>query len=372
VVIDALISRGEFLTAYTPYQAEIAQGTLQAIFEFQTLLCQLTGQEVANASMYDGASALAEAILMAMRLTRRSRVILSQAIHPDYRKVIETYCTGLEVDWVELPYADTGAIDPDVLADALDQQTAAVVLQSPNFFGCLEDCPGLAQLAHSQGALLLLAANEPVSLGLLRPPVEADIVTMELQPLGLPLSYGGPYAGVLATKKKHIRQMPGRLAGQTVDADGKPGFVLTLSAREQHIRRERATSNICTNQALCALAVTIFLTLHGKQGLRSLAEHNLSKAHYLAEQLETIPGVRRRFQAPFFNEFTLELPGPARPVFVRLQSQKILAGLEPARWYPELGNSLLLCATETLKREELDRFVHALRTAVGTTDTSRS
>jgi glycine dehydrogenase subunit 1 len=360
VVIDSLLSRGEFLTAYTPYQAEISQGTLQAIFEFQTLMCQLTGQEVANASMYDGATALAEALLMAIRVTGRSRVVVPHSVHPEYREVLHTYLRGQSLEVVEVPFQDSGQVDAAALEAALNDQTAAVALQSPNFFGCLEDIPAAAELAHRHGALFVAAVNEPVSLGLVRPPAEADIVALEAQPLGLPPSYGGPYAGVIACKQQFVRSLPGRLAGQTTDRDGRRGFVLALATREQHIRREKATSNICTNQALCALAVTIFLCVYGKQGLRELASQNLAKAHYLAEQLRKTPGVRLPFSAAFFNEFVVELEDDAARIHRELLQQKIVAGVPLARWYPERKNALLLCVTETAKRADLDRFVTAL------------
>lgn len=366
VVIDALISRGEFLTAYTPYQAEISQGTLQAIFEFQTLLCQLTGQEVANASMYDGSTALAEAVLMALRIKRhRTRVVVARSIHPEYRAVLTTYLGGQEIDLVEVPCDSTGQIDTAALGKALDDNTAVVAIQSPNFFGCLEDVKALAELTHKQGALLVTTITEPVSLGLLRPPTEADIVALEAQGFGLDVSYGGPYAGVIATKQQFVRQIPGRLTGQTTDADGQRGFVLTLSTREQHIRREKATSNICTNQALCALAVTIFLTVYGKQGLRELAEQNLAKAAYLCGELEKIAGVERLYPAPFFNEFAVSLKRDAGEVLAALQKEKILGGVALSRWYPEHKNALLLCATETVKKEGLDRFAAAFGRAMG-------
>ena len=364
VVLDALLSRGEFLTAYTPYQGEIAQGTLQAIFEFQTLICQLTGQQVANASMYDGSTALAEAVLMGLRVTRRSRVLVSRALHPEYRQVLATYCQRQKVELTELPCASSGQTDLAVLERALDNGTGVVAVQSPNFFGCLEDVPGAAELAHRHGALLVTAVTEPVSLGLVRAPAEADIVALEAQSFGLPVSYGGPFVGVLATKEKFVRSLPGRLVGQTTDTEGRRGFVLTLATREQHIRREKATSNICTNQALCALAVTIFLTVYGKRGLRALAEHNLAKAHYLAQELSKLPGVKLPFSAACFNEFVVEVPGPAARLHQRLQTEKFIAGVELGRWYPERKNALLLCVTEVAKREELDRFVAAFRQAL--------
>ncbi len=364
VVVDALISRGEWFTAYTPYQAEISQGTLQAIFEFQTLMCQLTGQEVANASMYDGSTALPEAAMMAARINGRHRVLVARSVHPEYREVLQTYARSQGIELVEIPYAKSGQVDAEELGAALNDGTAAVAVQSPNFFGCVEDIPAIAAAAHKHGALLISVITEPVSLGLLRPPAEADIVAMESQGFGLAPSYGGPYAGVIASKEKHVRSLPGRLAGQTTDSEGRRGFVLTLSTREQHIRREKATSNICTNQALCALAVTIFLSIYGKQGLRELAEQNLAKAHYLAEGLAKLPGVKRAFPAPFFNEFVIQLEKDAAPVHRKLREQKILAGVELGRWYPEIRNTLLLCVTETAKRAELDRVAAAFRKAV--------
>src|SRR5271165_2868528 len=277
VVTDAIIQRGEFLTSYTPYQAEITQGTLQAIFEFQTLMCQLTGQEVANASMYDGSTATTEAVLMAERLTDRQRVLVARSLHPEYRDVLRTYAkhSGLKVE--EIPYAQSGTIDVRALQSALADDVCAVVVQSPNFFGAIESLEPIAKAAHSSGALLVAAVAEALSLGVITPPVEADIVAMEGQSFGLPPSYGGPFVGVLASKESFVRQMPGRLVGQTTDQDGRRGFVLTLATREQHIRREKATSNICTNQALCALAATVHMTLLGKEGLRELSEQNLSK-----------------------------------------------------------------------------------------------
>src|ERR1700722_9236 len=297
VVADAIIQRGEFLTSYTPYQAEFAQGTLTAIFEFQTLMCQLTGQEVANASMYDGSTALTEAVLMAERLTDRDYVLVARSVHPEYRQVLHTYAEKLG-------------------------KAAAIVVQSPNFFGVLEDLPSLAEAAHSNGALLVDTITEAVSLGIVRPPAEADIVAMEGQALGIPPSYGGPYVGVIATREKFVRQMPGRLAGETKDAEGNRGFVLTLATREQHIRREKATSNICTNEALYALAATIHLCLIGKEGIREQALQNLAKARFAQAELEKIPGVRRVFSGPSFNEFVLEFPRSVKMVNQDLLREK--------------------------------------------------
>jgi len=365
VVIDALLSRGEWFTAYTPYQAEISQGTLQAIFEFQTMMCQLTGQEVANASMYDGSTALPEAVMMAARINGRHRVLVAKTVHPEYREVLRTYARSQRIEIAELPYAANGQVDAAALATVLDDRTAAVAVQSPNFFGCLEEIPALAEQVHKRGALLIDVISEPVSLGLLRAPAEADIVALETQGFGLAPSYGGPYAGVIASKEKFVRSLPGRLAGQTTDSEGRRGFVLTLSTREQHIRREKATSNICTNQALCALAVTIFLSVYGKRGLRELAEQNLAKAHYLADELAKLPGVRRPFAAPFFNEFVIQLEKDAAQVQAKLRQERILAGVEVSRWYPELKNSLLVCVTETAKRADLDRVIAAFRAMAG-------
>ncbi len=364
VLIDALLARGEWFTAYTPYQAEISQGTLQAIFEFQTMMCQLTGQEVANASMYDGSTALPEAVMMAARINGRHRVLVAKTVHPEYREVLRTYSRSQKIEIAELPYAASGQVDAVALSSMLNDQTAAVAVQSPNFFGCVEDIPALAEQAHKHGALLIDVISEPVSLGLLSAPAEADIVALETQGFGLAPSYGGPYAGVIASKEKFVRSLPGRLAGQTTDSEGRRGFVLTLSTREQHIRREKATSNICTNQALCALAVTIFLSVYGKQGLRELAEQNLAKAHYLADELAKLPGVRRPFAAPFFNEFVLRLDKDAAQVQQKLGAQKVLAAVALSRWYPDMKNSLLVCVTETAKRVDLDRVVAAFRAAL--------
>src|SRR6202158_2059030 len=306
VVTDSLIQRGEFLTSYTPYQAEISQGTLQAIFEFQTLICELTGMEVANASMWDGSTATTEAVLMAERLTGRHRVVVARSLHPEYRQVLDTYTRNIGLQIQEVGFTSTGQIDAMQLDAAVDDKTAAVVVQSPNFFGVIENVADLAELAHASGALVVTAITEGVSLGAVRPPDGADIVAMEAQSFGLAPSYGGPYAGVIATRDKFVRQLPGRLAGETVDTEGRRGYVLTLATREQHIRREKATSNICTNQELGPLAVSIRLCLLGKEGLKELAAQNLSKARFALEQLEKIRGVRPAFSGPFFNEFVVE------------------------------------------------------------------
>jgi glycine dehydrogenase subunit 1 len=366
VVTDALIQRGEFLTSYTPYQAEISQGTLQAIFEFQTLMCQLTGQEVANASMYDGSTALTEAVLMAERLTGRHRVVIAQSVHPEYRQVLATYAHNLGLGLDEVGFSESGQVDAAALRSKMDDSIAAVVVQSPNFFGVLEQLPPLAELAHGKEALLVAGITEAVSLGIVRPPWEADIVAMEGQSFGLPPSYGGPFVGVIATKDKFVRQMPGRLAGQTTDHDGRRGFCLTLATREQHIRREKATSNICTNQALCALAAAIHLCLLGKEGLRELAQQNLAKSQFAAEELEKVPGVRRAFSGAFFNEFTIELPRSVKLVNAALLKDKIIGPLALGTFYPELTKRGLLCVTETTTRAEIERLAGSLRQILAT------
>jgi glycine dehydrogenase subunit 1 len=364
VVTDTIIQRGEFLTSYTPYQAEITQGTLQAIFEFQTLMCQLTGQEVANASMYDGATATTEAVLMAERLTGRRRVLVARSVHPEYREVLKTYAKNCGLQIEEIPFAANGTLDTKALQAALKDDVAAVVVQSPNFFGVIEDIASVADTAHGCGALLVAAVAEGVSLGLVKPPAEADIVALEGQSFGLPPSYGGPFVGVIASRDKFVRQMPGRLAGQTTDTEGRRGFVLTLATREQHIRREKATSNICTNQALCALAATVHLSLLGKEGLREMAQQNLSKAQFALAELEKIPGVRRAFDAAFFNEFTVELPRSVRMVNADLLREKIIGPFVLGTAYPDLTKHALVCVTETTTRAEIERFAAALRRAL--------
>jgi glycine dehydrogenase subunit 1 len=360
VVTDTILQRGEFLTSYTPYQAEISQGTLQAIFEFQTLMCQLTGQEVANASMWDGSTATTEAALMAARVTGRTRLIVARSLHPEYRQVLATYGRNIGLTAEEIPYTPSGQIDAARLAAAVNDETAAVIVQSPNFFGVLEEIPELAEIAHARKALLVVAITEAVSLGIVRPPAEADIVAMETQSFGMAPSFGGPYAGVIATRERFLRQMPGRLAGQTTDAKGRRGFVLTLATREQHIRREKATSNICTNQALCALAATVHLCLLGKEGLRELALQNLAKARFAAAELARVSGVRIPFTGPTFNEFVVELPRSVRIANRRLLDEKIIGPLPLGPWYPELTKRGLVCVTETMPPAEIERFAAVL------------
>jgi glycine dehydrogenase subunit 1 len=349
VVVDTVVSRGEFLTSYTPYQAEIAQGTLTTIFEFQTMICQLTGMDVANASMYDGSTAVPEAAMMAARVTGRNRILAARTVHPEYRAVLRTFARHQGMPVEEFAYdSKTGGIDLADLESRLNKQTAAVIIQSPNFFGIVEQVNAAAELAHKFGALLIFVFTEAVSLGLLEPPASADIVAGELQSFAISPSYGGPFAGIIAAKEKFIRQMPGRLVGQSVDTKGNRAFCLTLATREQHIRREKATSNICTNQALIALMATVFMTLYGKEGLRELALQNLSKAHYLGGKLKP------RFSGPYFNEFVAVPNQPPDEVNRQLLERKIIGGLPLGRFYPELAGGVLLCATEMTRRSEMD------------------
>jgi len=362
--IDHLISRGEFFTAYTPYQPEASQGTLRSIFEYQTMIAELTGMDVANASLYDGASSLAEAALMAHAVTGRAGIVLSRGVNPLYRQVVETYGEGPGLRLKSAALAD-GATDPDALKKAVGDTTAAVVVQYPNFFGCLEDVRGAAGIAHAAGALLIVVAD-PVNLGLLAPPgaLGADLVVGEGQGLGVPMSFGGPTLGVFAAKQELVRRMPGRLVGATVDLDERRGFVLTLQTREQHIRREKATSNICTNVALCALMATIYVAIMGKRGMRKVGELSVAKAHYAAGALSAIPGVRLRFAAPFFKEFTLQLPKPPERVVKRLAKDKILAGLPLKALDRQYRDCLLVAVTEKRTREEIDAYAAALGAAV--------
>jgi glycine dehydrogenase subunit 1 len=362
VIIDSLIQRGEFLTSYTPYQAEISQGTLQAIFEFQTMIAELTGMDVANASMYDGSTGAAEAVMMAVRVTGRHKAVVAATVHPEYREVLATYAKHQGLPTTLIGYdAETGRLDLAVLEAAVTSETAAVLVQSPNFFGVIEDITAIAAIAHAKGALLVVSIAEAISLGVVRPPVEADIVSMEAQSFGVALSYGGPFCGVLATKEQYVRQMPGRLVGQTVDSSGYRGFVLTLSTREQHIRREKATSNICTNQALVALMATIFLSVYGKEGIRELAEHNLAKANYAAQTLSAQPGAKLLFNgAPRFHEFVLQTEEAPAQWSQRLLDNKIVGGIDLSRWYPELQNCTLWCATEIITHANIDTAANVL------------
>ena len=360
VIIDSLISRAEFFTAYTPYQPELSQGTLQYIFEFQTMICQLTGMEVANASLYDGSTGVAEAVLMANRVNRRDKFIIAGSLHPQYCEVIATYTQNLGFTVEYAPNTEAGTLDAHSLA--VDKQTSAVVVQSPNFFGCIEDLSAIARAAHDAGALLIVAITEPMSLGMLQSPgaCGADIVVGESQSFGIPLSYGGPYCGMFATLEKYVRQMPGRLVGEAYDDQGRRGYVLTLSTREQHIRRERATSNICTNQGLFALMSTIYLSTMGRRGLQEVARQNAQKAHYAAAQIAKLDRFELKFPAPFFNEFVVRTPRPATEVTKRLLREKIIGGVALESFYPDMTDSLLVCVTETAKKESIDNLVDAL------------
>lgn len=360
VVIDSLVQRGEFLTSYTPYQAEISQGTLQAIFEFQTMICELTGMEIANASMYDGSTGAAEALLMAMRITGRQHSVVARTVHPEYREVIHTYMRHRGLPVMEIGYAENGRVNFKELDEAITSDTAALLIQSPNFFGCIEDVAAAADIAQKKGALLIVSIAEALSLGVVKPPAEADIVSMEAQSFGVPLGFGGPYDGVIATKEKYLRQMPGRLVGETKDKDGERGFVLTLSTREQHIRREKATSNICTNQALVALMSTIYMTIYGREGLKELARQNLAKAHYAATQFSKKAKVLFA-GAPRFNEFVVQTAEDPHAINDRLLEKTIIGGFPLKKFYPELGNAALWCCTELNTKAQIDAAVHAVQ-----------
>jgi glycine dehydrogenase subunit 1 len=363
-VVDHILSRSEFFTAYTPYQPEISQGTLQVIFEFQTLVCQLTGLEVANASMYDGSTALAEAVLMAERVTHRSKVIASAAVHPEYLDVVRTYVqnAGIDLNIVACDTA-TGQTDRRELESSIDEKTAAVVVQSPNFFGCIEDVAAIAKKAQAAGALLIQVVTEAISLAVLKSPGanSADIVVAEGQSFGVPVSFGGPYVGLFATREKYARQIPGRLVGEAYDKEGHRGFVLTLATREQHIRREKATSNICTNEGLIALAATVYLETMGKRGLQEVAQQCAQKAAYAARRIAEIPGFSLPFSAPRFNEFVVRAPGNSAQLLSRLATEKNLTGGLPlSRYFPDRPNDLLVCVTEINSRREIDQLISGL------------
>jgi glycine dehydrogenase subunit 1 len=355
-VVPYLLSRSEFVTSYTPYQPEMSQGTLQAIYEYQTLSARLLGMEVSNASMYDGASALAEALLMAIRITRKRRVAVSRLIHPHFRRVVQTYLAPTEYEIVELPYLPDGRTDLSSLRNLKD--LAALALQSPNFFGVIENLKGSADQARDQGALLVTTFTEPLAYGILKSPgsLGADIASGEGQSLGIPQSFGGPGLGIFATRMSHVRNMPGRLVGKTVDAQGRQGFVLTLATREQHIRREKATSNICTNNSLCAVAATMYMSCLGASGIRELSQLNHDKAEYLKNRLRSA-GCKISFASPTFNEFVVEMPPGFERTYSRLLEKKIVAGVALEAYYPELKNHYLLCVTETKSKEDMDLLV---------------
>lgn len=362
-IIDTLISRSEFYTSYTPYQPEISQGTLQAIFEYQSMICELTGMDVSNASLYDGSTGTAEAVLMAERVTGRTKVALAGNLHPEYREVVDTYIRNAGIESVTIPFDEkTGTLKPDAVAQ-LGSDIATVVVQSPNFFGGIENLQAIGEAVRNTGALFTVVVAEGLSLGLLRSPGDcgADIVCGEAQSFGIPLSFGGSYCGFFATREKYQRQIPGRLVGQAHDTQGRPGYVLTLATREQHIRREKATSNICTNQGLYALMATVYLSTMGRAGVREVAGQNAQKAHYAAERLAEIDGFSIRFAAPFFNEFVLSCPSTATGILDALQSRDIIGGLALSRFFPGMKNEILVCVTETATRRDIDSLVEAVK-----------
>jgi glycine dehydrogenase subunit 1 len=359
--IGHIILRSEFYTAYTPYQPEVSQGTLTAIYEYQTLVCQLTGMDVANASMYDGSTAAAEAALMAARLTHRDKIVVSAALHPEYRDVLKTFTQGLDLQIVTTA-ASGGLTDLGALRAAVDDQTACVIVQYPNFFGAIEDLGAIGEVAHAKGALFIVDVD-PMALGLLKSPGDfgADIVVGDGQAMGWGYNFGGPYLGLFACRKEHMRQMPGRLVGRTVDSQGRRGFVLTLQAREQHIRREKATSNICTNEALMALAATVYLSLVGKNGLKQVSELSYHKAHYAANAIAALPGYSMAFDAQFFKEFAVRTPKPVKAINEALLERNIIGGYDLSRRYADMRNTMLLCVTELHTKADIDKLVEALR-----------
>jgi len=362
-VVNALASCPEFVTSYTPYQAEASQGNLQAMFEYQTAMCELTGMAISNSSLYDGGSAVAEAAIAALNVRRhRDKIVVSRAVHPHYRAVLRTYMHGLGVEVAEVPATQKGVTDLDALKATVDEKTAAVIVQSPNFFGCIEAMGDGAEIAHGREALFVAVVN-PISLGVLAPPGEygADIAVGEGQPLGVPLAYGGPYLGFFTCTEEVMRKVPGRLVGMTTDRHGQRGFVLTLQAREQHIRREKATSNICTNEALVALRALMYLCALGREGIREVGELNLRFSHYAAEKVTAVDGYELRFDAPFFNEFVITCPvEPAEVNRHLLDTAHIVGGVELGRWYPEFKDGLMLCVTETKTKEQIDALASAL------------
>jgi glycine dehydrogenase subunit 1 len=360
-IVDHLIQRSEFFTSYTPYQPEISQGTLQYIFEFQTLVCQLTGMEIANASMYDGSTSMAEAYLMAQRVTRRDKIVVAESVHPEYREVARTYTQHGDLEIVTASFDQNTGRVADL--SQLDDKTAALVIQSPNFFGCVENVERLAEAAHNVGALLIVVVTEAISFGLLKSPgaCGADIVVGEGQSWGVPMSFGGPHVGIFATREKFVRQMPGRLCGIAYDKNGNRGFVLTLSTREQHIRREKATSNICTNQGLIALAATIYMEAMGKKGLQEVAVQNAQKAAYAKQRIADLPGYSIPFSAPTFNEFVVRGPGNASELLEKVRTESgVIGGLALSKYYTENDNDFLVCVTETSSKGHIDSLIGAL------------
>ena len=362
-VVNHIISRSEFYTAYTPYQPELSQGMLQSIYEYQTMICSLTGMDVANASMYDGASALAESCIMAANITKKKEILISDSVHPDYMAVVRTYCEAHGFSLVTVDFRD-GVTSINKLKAKISDKTAAFLVQSPNFFGCIEDLNRIEQIVHSYGALLNVCVVEATSLGILKSPgsFNADIFVGEGQSFGNPVNFGGPYLGIMATKQMYVRHLPGRIVGGIVDSEGERGYILNLQAREQHIRREKAASNICSNEALCALTATVYLSALGKNGLRKVSELCLQKAHYLADELGKI-GIDIKFKSDFYNEFVVKV-NDAKKVNLKLLDNGIVGGLELGKYYPALKNCLLFCVTELNTREEIDKLVGVLRGSV--------
>lgn len=359
VIVDHVISRSEFYTAYTPYQPEISQGELQAIFEFQTMICELTGMDVANSSMYDGGTALAEAAMLSAGQTRRKKILISEAVHPESKDVVRSYAKGQYIEVVEIPHSD-GITDMDALKEQMDSDTAAVIVQYPNFFGRIEPLKELEEVIHAHKSMFVVSSN-PLSLGALTPPGKfgADIVAGDAQPFGIPTAFGGPHCGYFAVTTKLMRKVPGRLVGQTVDEEGRRGFVLTLQAREQHIRRDKATSNICSNQALNALAASVAMTALGKKGVRDIAVQNMQKARYARDQFKKA-GFELAFEGPIFNEFVVKLNAPVKEINKSLLDKEIIGGYDLGRSYPSLENHMLVAVTELRTKEEIDTFVKEL------------
>lgn len=362
-IVNHLISRAEFYTAYTPYQPEVSQGTLQGIFEYQTMISDLLEMDLANASMYDGASAFAEAVLMSSRIRKKgNKVLIPKSLNPAYRQVMDTYTNNTGIKVIEIPYNKQGQLDLDFLKNNLDNETISVSVQNPNYFGCIEDLSSIAEVLKQGKSFLIGIVTEALSLGLLKSPGHygADILVGEGQSLGIPVSFGGPYLGLFASKKEYMRQVPGRLCGETLDTDGKRGFVLTISTREQHIRREKATSNICSNQGLCALMTAIYMSTMGKQGMREVATINLQKANYAREKIRNVKGYELVFETPSFNEFLVKCPKPTQDINRKLLENKMVGGLDISCYYPELSDCMLFTMTELVSKDDIDRLCEIL------------
>lgn len=363
-IVKHIVQRSEFYTAYTPYQAEISQGMLQSIYEYQSMICRLSGMDASNASMYDGATALSEAAFLACNYTKRKEIIISKTVHPEYRKVLNTYCEGAKIDNIEVDFLN-GTTDIEKLKARTIDKTACIIIQHPNFFGCLEDVFEVEKICHSNGALFITSID-PISLGILKKPGDfgSDIVVGEGQGLGNPLNFGGPYLGIFAAKKEFVRFMPGRIVGATIDGQGRKGYVLTLQTREQHIRRERATSNICSNEALCALSALVYLSAMGKRGLERAAKMCLNRAQYAKNEISKINGYKIPFSAPFFKEFVIKLPQSASEINRRLANERIIGGLDLGRFYSELKDHMLLCTTEVITKADIDKLSRILKLSI--------